>query len=599
MSETALSDSEALALAGTTDSDTDFAYHTVGQSTYYLDGFRQRHRLLTVLKPINHLRVYQDGDLTFGVRAGKYFNGDAAVDYAGAAAQALTNNATNYIYLTAGGTLAVNTTGFPVPSLTPHIPLATIVTAAGQYAYGDITDYRARAMFRVIGAGGGFAMVYNGTGSQIDAGELLHVTGYDATNAALEVELADADTSGRPAHLVADANIANGATGEAVDIYTLAGQNTSAASVGDPVYLSATEGGWTLTPPAGADQIRQVVGFVTVSHASTGEILFRTDLLQVAEKLGTSGLQDNSVATAKIAADAVTGPKIAPAFTIAMHTPGDMAIDGDSAASNGGGLVGDVAMSDPGNAYAQVYDHGTTTYAQLSSASSLTGWTNDWQIAADAASEEIDDAAYFGASVPFAEIAFPSYNTAGIYSGDTFTWEYYNGASWAALTVAQDNSDATAADGKRSFSQAGALHFIPPSDWATTTINGQSAYWIGARVTAAAVTSTPELDDQNHLIVTPADAFSLPADGQVTAVRAVDHAATLHTTADVKFLFMNFTTGDHSGELTWAQDKAVDAWTLGTPLTVTAGDDLGILVTQEDGTNEISNADFELTYTMT
>ena len=147
MSETQLTDAEALALAGTTDGETDFTYHTVGQSTYYLDGFRQRHRLLAILKAVNALRVYKDGDLTFGVRAGQVMNGQTAVDYAGASAQALTNNATNYLYLTPAGTLTVNTTGFPTPSTTPHLPLATIVTAAGAYDVDDITDYRTRAIF--------------------------------------------------------------------------------------------------------------------------------------------------------------------------------------------------------------------------------------------------------------------------------------------------------------------------------------------------------------------------------------------------------------------------------------------------------------------
>lgn len=152
MSETQLTDAEALALAGTTDSETDFTYHTVGQSTYYLDGFRQRHRVLAILKAVNALRVHKDGDLTFGVRAGRFMNGDAAVNYAGASAQALTNNDTNYVYLTAAGVLTVNTTGFPTPSTTPHVPLATIVTAAGTYDVDDITDYRARGIFAALSA---------------------------------------------------------------------------------------------------------------------------------------------------------------------------------------------------------------------------------------------------------------------------------------------------------------------------------------------------------------------------------------------------------------------------------------------------------------
>ena len=150
MSETQLTDAEALALAGTTDSDTDFEYHSVGQSTYYLDGFRQRHRILTITKAANALRVYKDGALTFGVRAGRFANGDSMVGYSAVTAQSLTDDATNYIYLTASGVLTKNTTGFPAPSTAPHIPLATILTASGGFEVADITDYRSRAICSVL-----------------------------------------------------------------------------------------------------------------------------------------------------------------------------------------------------------------------------------------------------------------------------------------------------------------------------------------------------------------------------------------------------------------------------------------------------------------
>ena len=57
---------------------------------------------------------------------------------------------------------------------------------------------------------------------------------------------------------------------------------------------------------------------------------------------------------------------------------------------------------------------------------------------------------------------------------------------------------------------------------------------------------------------------------------------------------MNFTTGAHSGELTFAQEKRQDRWT-GLTLAVTRGDILGVLCTQEDGTNEVINAVVQLT----
>ena len=158
MAELYPSDAELNALSGTTDGEQEVLYVATGESPYYTSFYKMLQRLLKVSRRAGDLRVCKDGSLTFKVRAGKYLNGDTAVNYAGATAQALTNNQTNYIYLTAAGVLTVNTTGFPVPSATPHIPLAVIVTAAGEYdgrdasEGGDITDYRGRSFLQVCGA---------------------------------------------------------------------------------------------------------------------------------------------------------------------------------------------------------------------------------------------------------------------------------------------------------------------------------------------------------------------------------------------------------------------------------------------------------------
>ncbi|MFA6133389.1 MAG: hypothetical protein WC869_05155 [Phycisphaerae bacterium] len=160
MSETYPSDSTLNELSGTLDAEQEVLYIPTGQSPYYTSFYRMQSRLLDVARRAGDLRVYKDsaGALVFGVRAGKYLNGDTAVNYAGASNQSLTDNATHYIYLLANGTLTVNTSGFPVPSATPHIPLATIATGtasaggvAGSYDFADITDYRGRAFVSVAG----------------------------------------------------------------------------------------------------------------------------------------------------------------------------------------------------------------------------------------------------------------------------------------------------------------------------------------------------------------------------------------------------------------------------------------------------------------
>jgi len=156
MAETDLTATEANALHGTTDGDTGFTYHSPGDAEYFTEGQRQRQRLLTLAKALgNKFRVYKDGTNTYGVRPGKVENGDSTLSYAGSTGNALTDNQTNYIwlYIESGAlTLDTSTSGFPDPSDTPHIPLATIAVASGSYAYTDIIDCRQLACFSLNSA---------------------------------------------------------------------------------------------------------------------------------------------------------------------------------------------------------------------------------------------------------------------------------------------------------------------------------------------------------------------------------------------------------------------------------------------------------------
>ncbi|MHC4718665.1 MAG: hypothetical protein ACYS5V_16985, partial [Planctomycetota bacterium] len=155
MSETDLTAAAADALSGTTDAGTGLTYPAIGESTYYTTMYRLIRRLLTLaVMPGNQLRVYRDGELTFGVRPGQVALGTTMVSYAGCAAGSLTNNQTNYVYLTvadllAGDSASVSTTGFPADG-TFFVPLAEIVTAAGTYTIDDITDCSGRALLAPI-----------------------------------------------------------------------------------------------------------------------------------------------------------------------------------------------------------------------------------------------------------------------------------------------------------------------------------------------------------------------------------------------------------------------------------------------------------------
>lgn len=148
--ESALGSAAADALSGTTDASTGAIHCTIGDSTYYTEDLEKEAIWSRIMRLANELRVVKDGALTYGVFAGKFMDGTAEVNYAGSTDNALTDDATNYIYLTPGGTLTKNTTGFPNEGTTPHIPLATILTASGAYAHTDITDMRGRGMWSVL-----------------------------------------------------------------------------------------------------------------------------------------------------------------------------------------------------------------------------------------------------------------------------------------------------------------------------------------------------------------------------------------------------------------------------------------------------------------
>ena len=284
-----------------------------------------------------------------------------------------------------------------------------------------------------------------------------------------------------------------------------------------------------------------------------------------------------------------------------MHVAGSWAVDGDGTATNGGGMAGcvlaELTITEATATYARVHDEGTSTFAPLATCSSLTGWAANYQLTADAASEQVDDFCAFGAAIPFAEVAFELGGALATYGGNAGKWQYHNGTAFADLTNFYDHTDVTApATGLRPFQQAGSLMLVPPADWAVASVGGQLGYWIRWIVTALQVTQTP-VKTKEHEIVTPADAaWVAPFAGVITSVTLRDGASTLHTTADVKFVLMNFTTGANSGVQTFAQDIRHKIFNI-TDIAIAAGDSLGVVVTQEDTAAEVTDAVLELTIT--
>lgn len=103
--------------------------------------------------------------------------------------------------------------------------------------------------------------------------------------------------------------------------------------------------------------------------------------------------------------------------------------------------------------------------------------------------DTVDDRIYIGKLTKFGQVDF-QVNVPGSYTG--LTWEYWNGA-WVALTTA--GVDDFTADGIMTLT-GGA-----PSDWALTTVDGVTGYFIRTTV-ASVVTTQATIDSIGHLVIT-------------------------------------------------------------------------------------------------
>lgn len=119
--------------------------------------------------------------------------------------------------------------------------------------------------------------IWNATGGNFAAGDLVYISGWNAANAMPQASLAQNDAAGQQAQYIVNAAIANGASGTAVKSARIAALNTDAsAAVGAPIYLSevgTTTNTWTVTAPTAAARKSQIVGHVVVD-AVAGEIYF-------------------------------------------------------------------------------------------------------------------------------------------------------------------------------------------------------------------------------------------------------------------------------------------------------------------------------------
>ena len=154
MSEVYPSDNSLLNLAG--DAETGVEYIETGKAPYYLEFRKLQYRLLQATRRANDLRVFDEGGLDIGVKAGKFWFGSILREYTASIGNTLADDKANiYIYINSAGTLVITEyTAFPDPD-TFHIRLAQVTTSGGDIT--AITDKRGTELFTQPITGGNCA----------------------------------------------------------------------------------------------------------------------------------------------------------------------------------------------------------------------------------------------------------------------------------------------------------------------------------------------------------------------------------------------------------------------------------------------------------
>jgi len=153
MAEVYPSDNELLNIQS--DGETGVEYIATGTAPYYLEFRKLLYRLLLATRRANDLRVYDEGGLDIGVKAGKFWLDTELMSYASSSGNTLADDKQNiYVYLNSSASLVINEySSFPDMATTPHIRLAIVSTSGGDI--DSISDCRAGHNALVpYGAGG-------------------------------------------------------------------------------------------------------------------------------------------------------------------------------------------------------------------------------------------------------------------------------------------------------------------------------------------------------------------------------------------------------------------------------------------------------------
>lgn len=115
---------------------------------------------------------------------------------------------------------------------------------------------------------------------------------------------------------------------------------------------------------------------------------------------------------------------------------------------------------------------------------------------------------------PFSSLVF---DIETVSSGLTIVWEYWNGAAWTSLSLTKDNTDSFKTAGVRT------VHWLPSSNWTTTSVDGSTGYWVRARITAVSSPIAPTQANINIFSITQpyAEIDGSGVDGEIPALAQI------------------------------------------------------------------------------
>jgi len=117
--------------------------------------------------------------------------------------------------------------------------------------------------------------VKNSTGSTINKGSVVYVTGADGTNALIGLATASTEVGSSKVLGIVSSTLTNNAFGYVTEAGQLSGIDTSAATAGSSVWLGNAPGSFVFDSPPAEPSNSVYLGVVTKANVSTGEILVK------------------------------------------------------------------------------------------------------------------------------------------------------------------------------------------------------------------------------------------------------------------------------------------------------------------------------------